>query len=118
MSLIYTVIVIASAFVRQFVLPNPFECLGDYAVLINWAASAVIGTLSYIIVGKIYRRGSAPVIGSILYLLVFSAITGVLLLMSIFNFAWWWVLLMVIACAAVILGIRVLVFKCFGEGAV
>ena len=117
MSMIYTFMVIISVFVRQFVLPNPFECLGDYAVLINWAASAVIGELSYIIVGKVYRKGSAPVIGSILYLFVYSMITGVLLLMSIFNFAWWWVLLMLVACAAVIFGIRVLLFKLFGVGA-
>ena len=118
MSFLYTVVVIASVFVRQFVLPNPFECFGVYAVLINEAATAVIGLIAYIIVGKIYRKGSAPVLGSILYLVVYSAITGVLLLMSIFNFAWWWVLLMLIACAAVILGTRLLIFRLFGEGTI
>jgi hypothetical protein len=84
-------------------------------MIINGVATFLIAGIAYAIVGRIYRKGSAPVLGSILYLLTYAAITGILLLMSIFKFAWWWVLVMLVACAALILGIRVLAFKITGD---
>ena len=101
----YKIMMVISTLVRQFWLPNPFECFGDKALLINLISEPIIHSIAFSLVGLIYRKGSAPALGSILYLLAYSLITGVLLLMSIFEFAWWWVLIIVVALIAIIIGI-------------
>ena len=67
-----------SVIVRQFVLPNPFECFGEKAVLINWIAEPIIQAIAYLIVGLFYVKGSAPALGSLAYLAVYAACIGVL----------------------------------------
>lgn len=62
--------------------------------------------LTYLIVGLIYEKGSEPTIGSLLYLVTYALITGVLWIMSIFSFAWWWILILVVAFIGLIIGIR------------
>lgn len=81
----YKVISILSVFIRQFVLPNPFSDfpLGE---LYNWAATAILVPITYIIVGLFYRRGSAPGLGSFLFLVFYMIHTGILLLCSVFSF--------------------------------
>ena len=96
---------VISTLVRQFVLPNPFECFGDQAILINWIAEPIIHAVAYGIVGLIYIRGSAPVLGSIAYLFVYAAIVGILWLCGLFSFAWWWIAILVVAFIALIAGI-------------
>ena len=96
---------VISTLVRQFVLPNPFECFGDQAILINWIAEPIIHAVAYGIVGLFYIRGSAPVLGSIAYLFVYAAIVGILWLCGLFNFAWWWIAILVVAFIALIAGI-------------
>ena len=93
-----------SVIVRQFVLPNPFECFGDSAILINWIAEPIIQVIAYGIVGLFYRRGSAPALGSFLYLIAYAFIIGILWLMGIFSFAWWWILIIIVAIIALICG--------------
>ena len=100
----YKLISILSFLIRQFCLPNPFECFGDSAILINLIAGIVIAPIAYLIVGIVYDKGSAPVAGSILYFVTYSLITGLLCIMGIKSFAWWWILLV----AAVFCGIVIL----------
>ena len=97
MGKLYGVMIIISTLVRQFMLPNPFECFGDRAELYNWIAGIVIHPIAFLLVGTVYRSGDCPPLGSLLYLLAYAAIAGILTLMGIFSFAWWWVLAVVIA---------------------
>ena len=101
----YGIMTLISVIVRQFVLPNPFECFGDNAVLINWIAEPVIQAVVYGIVGLFYIHGSEPALGSLLYLLTYAIIIGLLWVLGIFSFAWWWILVIVLAVIAIICGV-------------
>ncbi len=92
----YGFIKIISIIVRQFYLPNPFECFGDKAVIYNWIAEPVIHLIAFGITGLFYSRGSEPATGSMIYLVVYVCLIGILKAMSLFSFAWWWVVLIVI----------------------
>ena len=105
---LYAIMTLISTVVRQFVLPNPFECFGDKAILINWIAEPFIHIIAYVLVGKVYDRGSAPALGSFLYLVAYVALTGILLLMGVFSFAWWWIAIILIALIAIVVGIAYL----------
>ena len=93
----YKLMALISTLVRQFCLPNPFECFGDGAFFINLIAEPVIHALAFALVGLVYHRGEFPALGSFLYLLAYAAITGILAIMGIFSFAKWWVLTVVVA---------------------
>ena len=93
----YKIMMVISTLVRQFWLPNPFECFGNWAFVINIVAEPIMHIAAYLLVGTIYRTRSFPALGSFLYLVAYAAITGILALMGIFSFAWWWVLLIVSA---------------------
>ena len=101
---LYGIITIVSLIVRQFVLPNPFECFGDKAILINWIAEPIIQVFAYAVVGFFYVKGSAPALGSVLYLITYALIVGLLWLFGLFSFAWWWVLIIVVSVCALIVG--------------
>ena len=101
---IYGIMTLISVIIRQFVLPNPFECFGDGAILINLIAEPIIQVIAYGIVGLFYSRGSAPALGRFLYLIAYATIIGVLWLMGIFSFAWWWILIIVVIISALIAG--------------
>ena len=107
MKKLYGIMAAISVIVRQFYLPNPFECFGDAAIIINLIAEPIIHVAAYLLVSTIYTKGSFPALGSFLYLVTYAAITGILALMGIFSFAWWWVLIIV----AVMIGISVLLAK-------
>lgn len=81
--------------IRQFFMPNPFEVLGegitvtiaDAPILLspdvlNWIAGLFLPAITFAIVGWYYRKGSFPVIGSILYMIFFCIHTFILYLMS------------------------------------
>lgn len=101
---LYSLMTVISVLVRQFVLPNPFECFGEKATLINWIAEPIIQVVAYGIVGLFYVKGSAPALGSLAYLAVYALIIGILWVLGIFSFAWWWILILVIAVIALIAG--------------
>ncbi len=101
---LYSLMTVISVLVRQFVLPNPFECFGENAALINWIAEPIIQIVAYGIVGLFYVKGMAPVLGSLAYLLVYALVVGVLWVLGIFSFAWWWVLILVVAISALNIG--------------
>ena len=108
MGKLYALFTIVSTLVRQFVLPNPFACFGDNAILINWIAEPILHVVAYANVGLFYIRGSEPLLGSIGYLFTYACLVGFLWVLGIFSFAWWWVLIVVIALIATIIGIRYL----------
>lgn len=101
----YGIMIMLSTLIRQFCLPNPFECFGAYGAIINLIAEPIIHAVSFALVGLVYRRGEFPALGSFLYLIAYAAITGILALMGIFSFAWWWVLLVIAAMIAVGVGL-------------
>lgn len=105
MGKLYAIIAIISILVRQFYLPNPFECFGDSAIIINWIAEPIIHAVAYGMVGLVYHKGDAPVLGSILYLGTYAVIAGILVIMGIFSFAWWWIFVVVLIIAALLVGI-------------
>lgn len=104
----YKIISVLSMLIRQFCLPNPFECFGDSAVLINWIAGIVIASITYLIVGLVYEKGSDPAVGSLLYLITYSLLTGILYILGIFSFAWWWIMILVVVFVGAIIGIRII----------
>ena len=108
---IYGLFTIISLLVRQFVLPNPFECFGDNAILYNWIAEPILHAVAYGLVGLVYCKGSFPAWGSFLYLMTYSALVGILWVFGIFSFAWWWILLIVIGAIAIFIGIGWLIDK-------
>lgn len=108
---LYGVISVISIIVRQFFLPNPFDCFDDKAVLINWIAEPILQVIAFALVGLVYCRGSFPALGGILYLITYAALVGVLWLMGIFTFAWWWVAIIIVALSAIIFGINLIASK-------
>ena len=100
---LYALVSVISIVVRQFLLPNPFECFGDSAWLINIIAEPIIQVISYLLVGLVYKSGSAPALGSFLFLLTYAASTSLLWLFGIYKFAWWWIALLVIGFFVVII---------------
>ena len=88
-------------------LPNPFEDFGFLmSMLINAAITPILHFAAYKIVGMIYSADSFPAWGSFLYLVVYSALIGLLSLMAIFNFAWWWILTIAVALVIIFVGIN------------
>ena len=73
-NLLYFIIAFGGAYIRQFVLPNPFEQLGIISYVINFFISGIITVISYRIVGLFYEKGSAPFIGSLLFMFVYVVI--------------------------------------------
>lgn len=104
----YKVIATSSILIRQFCIPNPFEALGDglvvnlgqtpvllAPVVLNWIAEPFMYAVTFAVVGLYYDRGSAPALGSFLYLLFYCIHTFLLWLMSLTGFATWAVVLIV-----------------------
>lgn len=93
----YGLMALISMIVRQFFLPNPFECFGDKADGYNLMAGLLIHPIAFFIVGLMYDKGSEPAQGNFLYLITYLAIAGILMLMSIFEFAKWWIFTIIAA---------------------
>ena len=99
----YGIIAFISIIVRQFLLPNPFEALGDVIVhgavwtpdTFNLVAGLVLPTIAYLTTG-IYYHGGEPAEGSFLFLFFYCIYVGMLHLMSLAHFAWWAVALIVV----------------------
>lgn len=100
---------IFSILVRNFLLPNPFECCGNSAFVINHFAGWVIGGIAYWLVGLDYRRGSNPSKGSFRFLLIYAILTLMLWGMGRFRFAWWSILGIIVLGIGIISGIKRLI---------
>ena len=112
---IYGIISVISVFIRQFVLPNPFECFDDKAIIINLIAEPIIQLVAYLLVGLVYRKGSNPGFGSLLFLITYALIVAILWVLGIFKFAWGWILILAIAFIGIVIGIRWLGNKLSGD---
>ncbi len=104
----YEIMASISMYLRQFHTPNPFESLGDYAVVYNWIAEPFIQIINYSVVGFYYTKGSNPFLGSLLYLLFYWVHIGVLLLMSDFGFEPFWIGSIFIAYVSLHIGFNIL----------
>ncbi len=89
--MLYNIVAAISFIIRQFFLPNPFS--GDYAILLNWVVGIAITALAYFLVGQVYEKGSMPWFGSLLFLICYSILTGLLYLLV----SWWWIILIVVS---------------------
>lgn len=102
----YKLIAATSILIRQFCVPNPFEALGNGLVVnigempillppvvLNLIAEPFMHEATFAVVGLYYDRGSAPALGSFLYLLFYCIHTFLIWLMSLTGFATWAVLL-------------------------
>lgn len=98
-----------SILIRQFCITNPFEALGEGVVVniagtpmlfppwvLNWAAEPFMHVVTFAVVGLYYVRGSAPALGSFLYLVFYCVHTFLLWLMSLAGFATWAVVLILV----------------------
>ena len=92
----YKLMAVISVIVRQFYLPNPFECFGGMAIIYNLIAEPFVHIIAFALVGTVYRSGSAPAIGSILYLIAYIIVIGILWILGKFSFAWWAISIMII----------------------
>lgn len=117
----YKLMAAISILIRQFCIPNPFETLGDglvvylgeapvllSPVLLNLLAELFLPTVTYAVAGLYYDRGSAPALGSFLYLLFYCVYTFLLWLMSLAGFATWVVALIPVLYLGCHFGVKVL----------
>ncbi len=80
----YRIIALIGVYVRFAVLPNPFSGM-ENEVLLNIGAEFCLHPFTFFIVGLFYERGSAPALGSFLYLLVYSVNIGLLQLWNVIS---------------------------------
>lgn len=105
----YKLIAAISILIRQFCIPNPFDALGDGLIVnigetsillppgvLNWVTEPIMHMVTFAIVGLYYDRGSAPALGSFLYLLFYCLHTFLLWLMSLAGFSTWAVVVIVV----------------------
>lgn len=83
----YKLINLISAIIREFLLPNPFEnIIGNkvYADLFNiFVGGFILYKMAYIMTGCWYTRGAnKPAGGSLSYLICYTVITGLFILLS------------------------------------
>lgn len=95
----YKLIAIISTLVRQFVIPNPFEVLEGMTIpvgnafillspeLLNWMIEPIVHSITFAIVGLYYKKYSAPMVGSILYLFFYSIHVFLLWVISMVKFS-------------------------------
>jgi hypothetical protein len=67
----YKVMAAFSAFIRMFVLPNPFGEM-EFGILVNiFFGEPLFHMLAFSIVGMFYHRGDAPALGAFMYLMAY-----------------------------------------------
>ena len=98
----YQLIAIISVLVRNFVLPNPFEALGENGAfnifgtslvlspfVLNLIAEGVLHSITFAVVGLYYISRSNPARGAFLYLLFYCVHVGMLYLLCLTHFTLW-----------------------------
>ncbi|MBQ9768441.1 MAG: hypothetical protein IJW37_10100 [Lachnospiraceae bacterium] len=117
----YKIIAAISMFIRQFYLSNPFEALGEglrveinnvsvvlSPSLLNWLAESLMWGITYGVVGMYYEKGSAPALGSFLYLIFYCVHTWLIHLMAFADFNKWIVILILVLYVGCHAGINIL----------
>ena len=72
----YRIISALNGFIREEMIPNPFEFISENQLIVMLFTYLIGGTILHIIsfnmCGVLYKRGQAPVLGSIGYMIAFS----------------------------------------------
>ena len=119
---LYGIIATISIIIRQFVLPNPFEPLGETFTLTinkteisltptvtNWIAEPFLHVVTFILAGIYYSKGQdEPAFGSFLYLLFYAIHVGLIYLISLFDFSWIAITIVLVLYITAHIGINVL----------
>ncbi len=98
---LYRLIAFISVLIRQFILPNPFEPLGEnFSItineivivltpdIINWITEPFLHAITFTIVGLYYKKDyNNPSLGSFLYLVFYIINVGLIYIVSSFNFS-------------------------------
>ena len=119
---IYTTLAALFWFMRQFVFPNPFEVLGEGIAitirndvlilspeLLNWFADPIIYVITFGVVGLYYIRGSAPALGSILYMIFYTIhICLIYWVLSFYPTIWVMILIIIVY---VVLHVSALIYR-------
>lgn len=95
----YKVMVLISVFIRQYMIPNPFQILGDEVtimvnhntwristVMLNLFAELLIFWCTRIVVKLYYDNSSEAVVGSFLYLIFYCIHIFILYLFAVVQF--------------------------------
>lgn len=99
------------SFVIRLLLSNPFTPLGEISTGLNLAAGAAFVPISYYMVRSIYDKGSEPIIGSILFLAVYSMNTGVTYIVCRAHPTIWLMIAIVIAYFALFFSVAFFIRK-------
>lgn len=119
---LYSIIAVISVLVRQFVLPNPFDPLGEtfsitikdvviplHPFVLNLIAEPVLHALTFATVGIYYYKGHhVPALGSFLYLLFYAIHIGMIYIVSSFGFLLFAIFIVVLSYIALHIGINIL----------
>ena len=110
----YAVIATISLIIRQFIISNPFEVLGEGITLVldnseilitpevlNWIVEPAIHAITFAVVGIHYEVESFPALGSILYLVFYWVHVWLIRLMALSGFSVGIVLLIAILYIAI-----------------
>lgn len=72
----YKIISALNGFIREEMIPNPYEFISDNQLIVilftYLIGEMILHIISFSIVGIFYRRGQAPVLGSIGYMMAFG----------------------------------------------
>lgn len=119
---LYSIIAAISILVRQFMLPNPFDPLGEtfsitindvviplHPLVLNFIAEPVLYVVTFLIVRIYYHKGyHNPALGSFLYLLFYAIHIGMIYIVSSFGFSWVAIVIVVISYMALHIVINIL----------
>lgn len=68
----YQIVSILNGFIREDIMPNPFEFISDNPIIVlvftSLIGSKMLKNLAYSMCGIFYNKGDAPILGSILYM--------------------------------------------------
>lgn len=124
---LYGIIAAVSILVRQFVLPNPFEPLGetftlsikDFSISLtpavaNLIIEPILHAITFSVVGIYYSKGTnKPALGSSLYLLFYSIHIGLIYIISSFGFTLATIIITLVAYVIAHIIVNVLINKFF-----
>lgn len=83
----YKIISALNGFIREEMIPNPFEFISDNQLIVMLFTYLIGGTILHIIsfsmVGVFYRRGQAPVLGSLGYMFFYCINVQVLIKLNL-----------------------------------
>ena len=74
--MMYKLVSSLNSIIRDEIIANPFEFISDNPIIVMLftyiIGGALVHFISFNMVGIIYKKGQAPIIGSILYLLAYA----------------------------------------------